>query len=203
MSTPGCASGCRLAVARFALGRAGRQFGDGGAGHPLGGSEVGPGARRCWDGDREVLLQAAVAGWVVWGAVLPAAPHDPAPGAADGAQSAGVVVAAGASGDVAVGGPRVPVPGGVREPAERTAQPLVAAPAEACGFAFAGLDRDRGLAGVASERVTGRVARTTVADLGQQLGSGEHAVGVAEQREEDVAVRMGAQRGRDLLGRAA
>ena len=34
-------SGCRLAVKRFALGLAGRRFGDGGAEHPLSSSEVG------------------------------------------------------------------------------------------------------------------------------------------------------------------
>ncbi|MGZ4331904.1 MAG: hypothetical protein ACXVXL_28375, partial [Solirubrobacteraceae bacterium] len=36
-------SGCRLAVKRCALGPAGRWFGDGGAEHPLGGSDVGHG----------------------------------------------------------------------------------------------------------------------------------------------------------------
>ena len=75
----------RLAVKRFALGPAGRLFGDGGAEHPLGGGEVGHWARRGWDGERAVLLQGTVAGGVVRDPVLPAAPHDPAPGATDGA----------------------------------------------------------------------------------------------------------------------
>src|SRR5207248_8846995 len=160
-------SGCRLAVKRFALGPAGRRFGDGGAEHPLGGSEVGHGARRGGDGDRAVLLQGAVAGGVVGGAVLPAAPDDAAPGASEGAQRAGVVVAAGARGGVAVLCPGVPVAGTVREGAERAAQPLVTAPAEARCPALAGLDRDRGLAGVSGECVAGGVARAAVADLGQ------------------------------------
>jgi hypothetical protein len=44
------------------------------------------------------------------------------------------------------------------------------------GFAFAGLDRDGGLAGVAGERITGWEAGAAVADLKQQLGGGDHAV---------------------------
>ena len=76
MSTPECGSGCRLAVKRFALGPAGRRFGDGGAEHPLGGSEVGQGPDGRGNGDRAVLLQGAVFGGVVGGAVLPAAPDD-------------------------------------------------------------------------------------------------------------------------------
>src|SRR5664279_4997008 len=54
-----------------------------------------------------------MAGRVVRGAVLPTPPHDAAPGAADGAQRARVVVAAGAGGGVAVLRPRVPVTGTV------------------------------------------------------------------------------------------
>jgi hypothetical protein len=46
VSTPRRDSGCRLVVKRFALGPLGRLVGDGGAGHPLGGIQVGLGARR-------------------------------------------------------------------------------------------------------------------------------------------------------------
>src|ERR1035437_1567774 len=56
VSTPERNSGCRLAVKRFALGFAGRPVGDGSVGHPLGGSEVGPGARRGWNDHGDVLL---------------------------------------------------------------------------------------------------------------------------------------------------
>ena len=38
-------------------------------------------------------------------------------------------------------------------------------------FAFAGLDRDRCLAGVSSDRVAVRVAASAVADLGEQPGA--------------------------------
>ena len=190
-------SACRQALRARPCGP---PFGDGGAEHPLGGGEVGQGARRRGDRDRAVLLQGAVSGWVVGGAVLPAAPDDAAPGATEGAQRAGVLVAAGAGGGVAVLRPGVPVAGAVGQGAERAAQPLVAAPAEAGCLALAGLDRDGGLAGVGGERVTGRVARPAVADLGQQLGGGHDAAGVAEQREEDLAVGVLAHGGGDLLG---
>ena len=101
--------------------RAGRPLGDSGAGHPLGGVEVGHGARRCGGGDGDVALQRAVSCGVVWGAVLPALPHDAAPGASDGADRAGVFVAALAGLGVEVLGPGVPVAAAVRQPAERDA----------------------------------------------------------------------------------
>ncbi len=70
------------------------------------------------------------------------------------------------------------------------------------GLRFAALDRDRGLAGVCGERIADRVTRAVVADLGQELGGGDRAVGVCEQREEDLAVRVGAQSGGDFAARA-
>ena len=114
-------SGWRFAVKRFALGLLGRVFGDGGTGHPLGGCEVEPVARRAGDCDRDVLLQAAVAGWVVGRAVLPAAPDDAAPGASERADRALVVVAARSRAGVVVSRPGVPVAGAVSERVERAA----------------------------------------------------------------------------------
>ena len=197
-STPECDSGCRLAVKRFALGPVGRPLGDGGAGHPLGGGGVGPGARRGGDSDSDMALQRAVAGRVIRDAVLPTAPHDPAPATADGADRAGVVVPAGEGGGVQVLRPRVMVAAGVRERDERLAQALVARPAEAGCLAFARLDRDGGLAGVAGEGVAGGVAPTAVADLRQQFRGCDHAVWLLEQREEDRTVGVLADGGRDL-----
>ena len=141
-------SGCRLAVKRFALGPASHRFGDGGTSHPLGGGEVGAGPRRAGNGDGDVLLQAAMFGGVIGRAVLPAAPDHAAPGAAEGADRAGVVVAALDRAGVVVAGPWVPAAGGVGEHAERVAQALVAAEAERGDFAFARFDRDRAHAGV-------------------------------------------------------
>ena len=122
MSTLECDSGCRLAVKRVALGPAVRLLGDGGAGHPLGGGCVGPGARRGGDSDSDMALQRAVAGRVIRDAVLPTAPHDPAPATAEGADRAGVVVPAGEGGGVQVLRPRVMVAAGVRERDERLAR---------------------------------------------------------------------------------
>jgi hypothetical protein len=78
-------SGRRLAVKRWALGPAGRPSGDSGAGHPLGGGYVGHRARRGGDGDSDVALQGAMAGWVIRDAVLPALPHDACPRSSEGA----------------------------------------------------------------------------------------------------------------------
>ena len=91
----------------------------------------------------------------------------------------------------------MPVAGAVSQRAERAAQPLVAAPAEARGLAFAGLHRDRGLAGVAGERVTGGVAGTAVAHLGEQLRGRDHARPLNSDRKIG-AVGMLADRDRDL-----
>ena len=109
-----------------------------------------------------------------------------------------MVVPAGVGGAVEVVRPRVVVAAGVRERDERLAQALVAGPAEAGGFAFAGLDRDGGLPGVGGERVPGGVARAAVADLGQELGGADHTIGLLEQRQEDGAVGVLADGGGDL-----
>src|ERR1039458_2122233 len=109
-----------------------------------------------------------------------------------------MIMSAGSGGGVAVSGPGMPVTGAVGQRAERRAEALVAGPAKARRLVLAGFDRDRGLAGVGSERVAGRVARATVADLGQQLSGADHASGILEQRQEDLAVWMLAQRGGEL-----
>src|SRR5437868_4537158 len=101
--------------------------------------------RRCGDRDSDVALQGAVSSGVVWGVVAPALPHDAAPGAAEGADRAGVFVAALAGLGVEVLGPGVPVAAAVRQPAERDAEAFVARAAEAGGFPFAGFIRDGGL----------------------------------------------------------
>jgi hypothetical protein len=149
VSTPERDSGCRLAVKTSCVNlvseiadvgvrssalrsdRAVRPSGDGGAEHPLCGGCVGHGARRSRDRHQDMLLQAAVAGRVVGGAGLPAAPYHAAPGAAEGASGAGMVVAASDGAGVVVGGPGVVVAAAVGERVEGVAQPLVACPTEA------------------------------------------------------------------------
>ena len=175
-----------------------RPSGDGDAEHPLGGGCVGHGARRSSDRHEDVLLQGAVAGRVVGVRVCQQLPYDAAPSAAESAGGAGVVVAASDGAGVVVGGPGVVVAAAVGERVEGVAQPLVACPTKAGDLAFAGLERDRGLAGVAGECVARGVARAAVADLGQHRGCGDDASPAAEQREEDLAVGMLADRGGDL-----
>jgi hypothetical protein len=63
---------------------------------------------------------------------------------------------------VVVGGPGVPVAGAVGERAERVAHAVIAAPAGARDLAFAGLDRDRGLACVAGGLLSSWVAGAAV-----------------------------------------
>jgi hypothetical protein len=137
---------------------------------------------------------------VVGAAVLPAAPQDARPGAAEDADRVGVVAAAVAGASVDVAGPGVPVAGAVGERGEVVAQAFVACPAEDGGAAFAGLDGDGSHAGVGRERVGGAVAVAVVADLGEQAGGADDALGVAEQAEEDRAVAMGADGAGDLAG---
>ncbi len=137
-------------------------------------------------------------GRVVGHAVLPAAPYDAAPGASESADRAGVIVPAAAGGGVEVPRPGVVVASSVRQRADRPAQALVARPPEAGRFAFAGLDRDGGLASVDRERVAGRVTRAAVADLRQQPRGADHAAGFLEQRQKDRAVGMLAHGGGDL-----
>ena len=63
--------------------------GDGGAEHPLGGGEVGHGARRgVGTVTSACCCRARCLDWLVGSAVLPAAPDDPAPSATEGAGSA-------------------------------------------------------------------------------------------------------------------
>ena len=131
-----------------------------------------------------------MAGRVIRGAVLPTAPEHAAPGAAQAADRAGVVVAAGDRAGVVVGGPGVRVAGGVGQRADGVPEAFVARPAVAGDLPLAGLDRHRGLAGVASERITAGVSRAAVADLRDQLGGGDDRFGVAEQRAEQLAVGM-------------
>src|SRR4029079_4327671 len=117
-------------------------------------------------------VEAVVAGGVVGGVVLPEAPDDAEPGAAEDADRVGVVVASGAGALVDVVGPGVVVAAAVGEDADGVAEVFVAGPAEAGDLLFAGFDCDGGLAGDRFERGAGLVAVSVVADLGQELGCG-------------------------------
>jgi hypothetical protein len=90
------------------------------------------------------------------------------------------------------------VAGGVGEGGHRVSEALVAGPAEGSHLAFTGLDRYRAHAGVGSHRLSARVAAATIPDLGHQAGGGDRRLGAAEQREEDLAIGMGAYGASDL-----
>ena len=187
-------SACRQALRARPCGP---PFGDGGAGHPLGGGEVGQGP----DGVGMVTVMCCCrARWRAgsYGS-----------GPASSATRSGTTRARGCA---ARGGGRgrgrarrrrglAPrgASGGCCRPACRTRarrrllqpQRKHAALRLPDSIATAAWPASRG------ERVASRVARAAVADLGQQLRGGDHAAGV-EQREEDLPVGMLADRGGDL-----
>src|SRR5205085_2606451 len=67
---------------------------------------------------------------------------------------------------------------------------LVTCPTETCTAALAGLDRDGALATVRGERVAREVAGTVVADLREQSGRGNDALGIAKEGKEQRSVWM-------------
>src|SRR3954453_4173603 len=148
----------------------------------------------------EESLEVAVALGLVGGVVVPAAPEDADPGAAEDAQGVGMVGAAAAGALVDVAGPGVVVAGGVGQGADGFAQAFVAGAAEAGGFLLAGFDGDGAHAGVGGQAFGGGVAVAAVADLGQEGGGADAALGVAEEALEDWAVVVGLEGVGDLAG---
>src|SRR5215203_3235354 len=88
------------------------------------------------------LAGGAVLGWVVGDLVDPAAPDHPDPGPGQNPDSMGVVAAAGEGVSVEFGCPWRGVAGVVGEGADRSAEALVAGPAEADRGVLAGLVGD-------------------------------------------------------------
>jgi hypothetical protein len=90
--------------------------------------------------------------------------------------------------EVEIGCPLVPLASVVRERPERAAESFVARPAERRVPVLAGLDRDRRLPGIGSDRVAVGVAGAAVTDLSQQ-GRGAHdRCAGPEQAAEDLPV---------------
>jgi hypothetical protein len=87
----------------------------------------------------EQALEAAVAGGVVGGAVVPAFPDHIQPGAGEDPDRVGVVFPAGYRGVVGLGGPGAGVAGAVGEVTDPIAQLLADGPAEGDGLVLAGL----------------------------------------------------------------
>ena len=140
-------------------------------------------------------VAAAVEGGIEGGAVLPAAPDDPQPGAGQDPDGVRMPAAAAGRGGVDRGGPRVAHAAAVGEVHDGGAEFLAARPAEHGLAALAGLARRRARPGQRGERVIGGEPLAAVADLGEQ-GRGADGPG-AGQAGEDVPVGMrGEQRGR-------
>ena len=136
---------------------------------------------------------------VVGVVVVPEAPDDLAPGAAEDACGVRVAGASGAGAVVDVGRPRVVTAACVGR-ACRTLDVVGGQHAHrnlAC-FGFARLDRDGGLAGVGGQRPVGRVAVAAVADLGEHRRGAQPRVWGDEQRAERLPVGMRLQRVADL-----
>src|SRR5581483_4347402 len=129
----------------------------------------------------EQAAEVAVALGVVGGAVVPEAPDDSEPGAAEDADCVWVVAAAGDRVGVDLFRRGVVVAAAVGEDADGVAECFVAGPAEAGDFVLAGLDRDGALAGAGFGPVVGVVAVALVADLGDQRGIGDDRFGVTEE----------------------
>jgi hypothetical protein len=186
VSTRGGGSGCRFVGAGYRLG--------------CGQVEVRPG--RVGVGDGDVVLQAAVAGGLVGGGVLPAAPDDAARGAFGGADRVGVVVVAGCGGGVALGRRgcqwRVVVASVAVAAVRRWSQPR----RKAATLRLADLTAT-GVMPASAASFGAAVAGAAVADLRQRRGGADLAVGVAKRRQEDVVVGVGADAVSDLARQLA
>jgi hypothetical protein len=88
--------------------------------------------------------------------------------------------------------PGVVVAAGVREDRQGVPQAFVAGPSEGRHLTLSRLLRHGAHPRVGGQRLGARVALASVADLGEELGGGERRAGVAEEREEDPSVGMGA-----------
>ena len=113
-------------------------------------------------------LAAAVQGGVEGGAVLPAAPDDPDPGAGQDPDGVRMAAAAADRGGVDRGGPRVGHAAAVGEVHDGGAEFLAARPAEHRLAALAGLAGRRARPGQRGEGVIGGEPLPAVADLGEQ-----------------------------------
>jgi hypothetical protein len=130
--------------------------------------------------------------------VVPKAPDDLAPSAAEDGGGVCVAGASSAGAVVDVGRPGVVAAACVRERVERVAETVVACPSELGVFGFAGLDRDGGLAGVGGQGAVGGVALAAIADLGEHRRGAQPGVRGDEQRAESPPIRVGLERVTDL-----
>jgi hypothetical protein len=146
------------------------------------------------------LLVGGMLGGLVSGVAVPETPDDLAPGAAEHADGVGAYAGSGPGALVDVVRPGSVVAACAGEGADGFARAVVAAPAEAGAFAFAGFNDDGCLAGVGCDGAAMEVAAGAVADLGEHRGCADCGWGVFEQRPEAVAIGVVVQRRADLVG---
>jgi len=130
--------------------------------------------------------------------VSPAAPENPDPGATQGADRVGVILAPGPGRPVDLPRPRVPVASRVGKGRHRDPQSLVAGPPEGGDAELPRLQGDRAHAGVGGHRRLGRVAPAGIAELGDQGGGADRRLAVAKQRPENLRVGVGGKTIADL-----
>jgi hypothetical protein len=137
--------------------------------------------------------QSTVFGRVVGDAILPHPPDHAHPGTTEDADGMRVVTIAGPLPPVlGVLGPGMAMAGSVGEGADGVSEAVVAGPSEGCHLAFAGFDRHGAHDRISGQCLPGRVALAAAADLGEQASGGNGRLGVAKEREEDLAVGMSA-----------
>src|SRR5437660_6211451 len=143
-------------------------------------------------------LRGVMAGDVVHGTVLPAAPEDTDPRSGEDADGVLMATATRAGALVDEGRPARSVAGIISEGREGSAQVLVAGPAEDHGVVLTGGLSDRRQSGLSGELVAGGEARAIVAELGEDLGGVDGAA--AGQALDERTIGMLRQRGRNGSG---
>lgn len=141
----------------------------------------------------EVAVEGGVLGTA---AFLPAVPDRAGPGASEDADGVGVVGAAWARAVVDLACPGVPVSSAVGRDARVFAQALVTGPAKLGSIARAGLDRDRGLAGVGGVRVVGWVASALGVLVGRPSEGGCSVVALGASHRREALVSCGSSKRR-------
>lgn len=131
----------------------------------------------------------AVQDRIVWPSVLPGAPENTQPGAAEDADCVGMPTSSAACAGVDSRGPSAGVAGVVRKAGQRGAQASVAGPSERDPAGLAGLSGDRGKAGIGGKLIGGQIAGAILAQLSQNLTGAE--LTCPREAHEDLTILAG------------
>lgn len=115
------------------------------------------------------MAGSAVQDRIVWPSVLPGAPENPQPGAADDADCVGMPTSSATRAGVNSRGPCAGVARVVREAGQCGAQASVAGPSERDPAGLAGLASDRPEASIGGKLIGGQIAGAILAQLSQDL----------------------------------